>query len=355
MDRDLGDVKPYENVKVDSWNAVGKAQVFYASPQRRSFRSITRLLKETPHDLLYLNGFFNPVFTLRPIIAQKYIRILRRPTIVAPRGEFAESALALKRWKKYFFIGVGRIIGLFDGVIWHASTDFEMRDIERVRRVRRTDIRIAINITEKSEQIEPEVAPLEVQGNAALRVCFLSRIAPMKNLTFALNVLAKTNIPIQFTICGPKESSAYWSECQKLIDSLPSNVVAIYEGSVEPSQVRKTIARHDVFFVPTLGENFGHVFLEAFSAGVPVLVSDKTPWRGLQKRKLGWDIDLDRPEDFGNALEELANYDVVRRREMRASCFQFAIEKMESKEALMMNRRLFLDALQKDVVNLRAS
>jgi len=26
MDRDLGDVKPYENVKVDSWNAVGKEQ-----------------------------------------------------------------------------------------------------------------------------------------------------------------------------------------------------------------------------------------------------------------------------------------------------------------------------------------
>ena len=34
---------------------------------------------------------------------------------------------------------------------------------------------------------------------------------------------------------------------------------------------------YDLLFLPTKGENFGHVILESMSAGTPVLISDTTP------------------------------------------------------------------------------
>lgn len=344
IDRDLGDPQPYSDVQVDRWQAVGKAQVFYASPLGCSFSSVEKLLRETPHDVLYLNGFFHPIFTLRPIIVRKIFRSVRRPTIVAPRGEFAESALRLKSIKKKLYLAVSRLFGLFDDVSWHASTEFEARDIERVTHVELNRIKIATNIAENPSLVEFQILPFANKSRERLRVCFLSRIAPMKNLTFALNVLMMVKSPIDFYIYGPKESTQYWGECQGLIDRLPSNISVTYGGSVEPSQVRRTIESHDVFFVPSQGENFGHVFIEAFSAGVPVLISDRTPWLGLKALNIGWDISLDRPEEFVRTLEDFSNSDMDFRRKMRDSCIQFAFEKMGSKDALTMSRRLFSEA-----------
>jgi glycosyltransferase involved in cell wall biosynthesis len=97
--------------------------------------------------------------------------------------------------------------------------------------------------------------------------------------------------------------------------------------------------------LPTRGENFGHVFLEAWSAGVPVLVSDQTPWRGLESLQVGWDIPLDDPEQFVRKLELAARLDIGERSQMRKRCLEFARAKAEDKEALALNRHLFSVAL----------
>ncbi len=55
------------------------------------------------------------------------------------------------------------------------------------------------------------------------------------------------------------------------------------------------------------GENFGHVIIEALAAGKPVLISDQTPWRGLENHKAGWDIPLNDKEKFISILEMLVD------------------------------------------------
>ena len=35
---------------------------------------------------------------------------------------------------------------------------------------------------------------------------------------------------------------------------------------------------NDVFFLPTLGENFGHIIIEDFIAGASAIISDKKFW-----------------------------------------------------------------------------
>ncbi len=58
--------------------------------------------------------------------------------------------------------------------------------------------------------------------------------------------------------------------------------------------------------LPTLGENFGHAIFESFAAGRPVLISDKTPWRGLAAKKAGWDIALEDEKAFIAAVQQAA-------------------------------------------------
>ncbi len=67
--------------------------------------------------------------------------------------------------------------------------------------------------------------------------------------------------------------------------------------------MRKTLAQHDVLFLPTRSENFGHVIHEALSVGVPVLISDQTPWSDLEANGAGWNIALDASSEFVRAIE----------------------------------------------------
>ena len=45
--------------------------------------------------------------------------------------------------------------------------------------------------------------------------------------------------------------------------------------------------------------------LEALSAGRPLLISDRTPWRGLEQEHAGWDLPLERPAGFTEAVDWL--------------------------------------------------
>lgn len=346
-DRDLGELHPYQSVEVDAWNQVGKAKVFYASPASRSLRGIVQLICATQHDVLYLNSFFNSAFTLKPLLARRLGLLPCVEVVLAPRGELSKGAFKLKYWKKAPFTKLANAVGMFHKLKWHASTQFEAVDIRRVIQANSLNIKIAVNVA-SDLSAEPntrdEAAPKNERAAArhnALHICFLSRISPMKNLDYALKVLAQVKAPVQFNIYGPKELPEYWNDCELLIKQLPPNISVSYFGSVENSQVRSVIAMNALFFVPSRGENFGHVFMEALSAGVPILVSDCTPWRDLQAQKLGWDIALEQPEAFVRAVEEAAGFDELKRTEMRARCIAFANHKAEDRDALNMNRNLF--------------
>jgi glycosyltransferase involved in cell wall biosynthesis len=55
-----------------------------------------------------------------------------------------------------------------------------------------------------------------------------------------------------------------------------------------------------------LSENFGHVMVEALSAGCPLIISDRTPWRDLETKHIGWDLPLDSlkwKETLNRAIE----------------------------------------------------
>lgn len=349
-DRDLGDLTAYSAISVGTWTTVGRAKVFYATPEMLTLRGIALLMRNTPHDVLYLNSFFDSVFTLRPILARRIGMVLSVPVVIAPRGEFSEGAFNLKRWKKELFTRLASFIGFFDDVVWQVSTPLEATDVRRILGVHESRIHVARNIavarrhTNDSNFESQSCDVNNDESDVVLRVCFLSRISPKKNLDFALRVLAEVKVPVQFNIYGPQEQSDYWADCLDLINRLPPNVRASYCGGVAHEQVLSVLAPHHLFFVPTLGENFGHVYLEALSAGVPILVSDQTPWRNLLAQEVGWDLPLSKPSEFTRAVESVAKLDASARARIRKNCIEFADRYATDGEALVQNRSLFMKA-----------
>lgn len=67
-DRDHGDTEPYPNIKVNNWNHVGNADVYYVPPKGFSQKLIVKLTKQV--DLVYVCGCFND-YAINTLIANR--------------------------------------------------------------------------------------------------------------------------------------------------------------------------------------------------------------------------------------------------------------------------------------------
>ncbi|MYZ53001.1 glycosyltransferase family 4 protein [Malikia spinosa] len=335
-DRDLGERVPYATIQSNVWQSVGNANVFYASPERFPGFRLWRQISNFQGNILNVNSFFSLNFSILPLIIW---RILKPNTmiIIGPRGEFSKGALSFKSTKKKLFLTFAKKLGVYNKVIWHASSDFEATDIRCVmgNHVR---VRVAIDISSTKAEITIKERTLD----APLRIIFLSRISPMKNLLGAIEVLKKVNSNVIFDVFGPTEDKLYWKSCQKAAKSLPSNIKFRYCGTLQPMEVLNRLAEYDLFFLPTLGENFGHVIAEALSSGLPVLISDATPWRDLAEKSLGWDISLSQIDKFSECIEVCATKSASDYLQWRQSIRTWALGNVGNHEAIEQNRCLFM-------------
>lgn len=342
-DRDLNDDVPYPGIVTSSWSRVGKGWVWYLPAERSGMTEWKHLLGHTPHDAIYLNSLFHPRFTLRPLVAAALLGAGRGPVVLAPRGELSPGALALKRRKKSTFLALTKTVGLFRSVVWHAST-IEEADLIHRHFGSAAKVTIACNLPTPVE--DDGETPDVVSRTGKLNVVFLSRIARKKNLDYAIRVLARSDLPIQFDIWGPIEDEVYWSECAALMQGLPGNVTLCYRGMAEFSDVAKILGRYDLFFLPTRGENYGHAIAEAVSAGTPLLVSDNTPWRGLAEHGVGWDLPLEAGESrFAAALADARAMIAADRGGWRRRVRAFAAVRLMDPSLVAANRQMFLMAL----------
>lgn len=339
-DRDLGDQVPYPGVVVNCWVEVGGAKVYYASPEMRSLNGLAKVLKQVPHDLLYINSFFSFRNSLLPLLISRLVGRSSVPVVIAPRGEFSQGALALKAWKKRPYTAIAKLSGLLRGSTWQASTEYEAEDIRLVmRRAATKNIAIARNLSSRLPPTPPDHVPRS--PGAPFRVIFLSRISPKKNLDFALGVLAQVRCSVRFRVYGPPEDLEYLNKCKSLAENLGSHISVEWHKAIPPERVADVMAEHDLFFFPTRGENFGHVIAEALGAGTPILISDTTPWRNLAAEGVGNDFSLAVPEAFAARIEELADLKPPEVLELRARVSRYARGLQARDESVASHRALF--------------
>lgn len=244
-DRDLGDTVCFENARIDQWQSVGNARVFYLSDSNQSLSMISKMLRVVDFDVLYLNSYFDLNFSIIPLVAIKFCRKKSRPIVVAPRGEFSKAALSIRSFKKMLYIRISSLLGLYQNVIWQASSELEKKDIMDALSINPDLIFVAKDLPAKLVNLS------FVNSNNCsdqLKIVFLSRISPIKNLDFALSVLSFVKSNVVFDIYGPAEDREYLEVCQDLIRKLSGNVTVNYFGSVKPDHVKDIFASYDLFF-----------------------------------------------------------------------------------------------------------
>jgi glycosyltransferase involved in cell wall biosynthesis len=308
LDRDFLSNTSYQSVNINNWNQVGNAQVYYMSPDNLNIRTFKQLLESTNYDLLYFNSFFNPYFTLLPLFLTQILPNKKpEKVLLAPRGELAKGAIEQKKAKKRIFIRIAKWIGLFKKINWHATNPIERDDINRELGKKKKGVFISSNLPPRNSQVVKCTSNKE-EGN--LRMIYLSRITPKKNIAYLFDVLKPLKkIEIELDLFGTIDDQQYWIDCKKKIDQLPSNVQVRHFGHLDHSKVLDKISNYDLFVLPTKSENFGHAIVESISVGTPVLISDNTPWQNLEEKKVGWDCSLDNPLQFREKIVELASLD----------------------------------------------
>jgi len=304
-DHDLNSNTPYPNLTSGQWYNVGKAQVRYLSQQEQQFPNLLRIFSQIDYDILYLNIVFSAL-TIETLSLSRIGLLPKKPIILAPRGTLNASALKLKSSKKSIFLSLARRIGLYNNLIWHATTREEVTEIANVfGTTTLRQIHCIANLPAPIEQVSTSYMTSKLPGVA--RIVFLSRIDPMKNLLFALECLGQIKSKIVFDIYGPIKDEGYWLKCQTVIAQLPQHIQVNYKGPVSAEDVPKVLKEYHLFFLPTLNENFGHAIIEALCAGCPILISDRTPWNDAVKHGTGWALPLEKPELFIGALQTTIN------------------------------------------------
>ncbi|HXB94725.1 MAG TPA: glycosyltransferase [Puia sp.] len=335
-DTDHGETVPYKDIPAGEWltNLHPDFRVKYLPKATLSRAMLRKEIQTLRPDVIYLNHLFSPLFVVYPLWLNFLHRIPGR-IVLCPRGALYDSALSVKTWKKSPFLKLFRLLGIHRRILFHATNQREKEAI--LRFFPDSMIRIADNLP-NANQTAFHTCP-KIPGS--LKTIFIARIFPIKNLLFYLVALEKVTVNVTLTIVGPVEDVQYWEECKKQIERLPAHIKVDWLGPRQNHELASILQQHHLFVLPTTGENFGHSIFEALLAGRPVLISDQTPWLGLQTRRTGWDLPLSNPSDFSRATELAGSWDQAEFDEWALSAWTFAHEFIKNPELQSQYVKLF--------------
>ena len=336
LNRDHGEKAVYPNVRSGQWTKLGAASVYYATEQEVGFRLSRRLANEIKPDMIYLNSLFDREFSMKPFLALGFGR--RTPVLLAPRGELSNSALDLKAKRKRIFLAFSKASRYFSKANWHSSSTTECERIRMVISPREHQLFLASNLPQLSFENKQRKKLKQI---GRLKIVLAARISPMKNTLAAIQIAAQLQSEVQLDLYGTLEDSDYWAACMHEIAKCPANVKVRYLGEIPHEQINEVLQEYDVMLMPTLGENFGHSIIEAMAAGLPVVISDRTPWRGLIEAGVGADLPLENVSAFVNQLVRFQQMHEEEIQHVGASCRKYVRDWQEAHMDLNHYRKIF--------------
>ncbi|MBX7051478.1 MAG: glycosyltransferase family 4 protein [Flavobacteriales bacterium] len=290
---------PYPGIPYNTWvKFADNVQVMYLEDAHITQDVMREVIGAQPFDKIYFNSLFSPRFTLMPLRVVKQMGLVSR-CVLAPRGMLKPGALSVKPLKKKIFLMMAKLTGLYRGIIWHATSEDERNSI--LKHFPNTgEIRIAPNLSDvpKEKTLKP------AKNSGELKLVCIARISPEKGILEAIQSLKaiKQKGEISCDFYGIQQNQKYLETCMALAESA-SDVRIHFRGEIVPTDIPSKLKQYHFLFMPTLGENFGHAIAEALNHCTPVIISDLTPWRGLEEKKAGWDLPLN-PETFARTLEK---------------------------------------------------
>ena len=330
---DYLETTPYSNINTNQWNSIDNAQVFYLSKENTKRNTIHALIDEVQPDIIYCNSFYSPYFSLIPIYYAKKKNI---KTILAVRGMLSKGSLGVKKTKKKVFTQFIKWVGLFSNITFHATTNDEKEDIKTVFGEKVNSL-VANNLPE----IKHRTFHMKAKTENTLRLVSIARISPEKNTLYAINVLKNCQQNIILDIYGPIYNQEYWNECLKAINEMPANITINYKGALPHKEIDTTLQQYHALLLPSTGENFGHIIIEAMSNACVPIISDKTPWQNLATKNVGFDINLSNPEQFTKEIDQLALMNQTTFNNMSENAFNYAQQVTNNQSLTEQYKQLF--------------
>ena len=330
---DLGEKDTMDGVSVGVWSnleGISGVQVRYEIRSNWKRSNWKHIIEEVQPDVLYLNSLFSLTFSLRPlqIARAKGIR-----TVLAPRGMLGSGALAIKPLKKHIFLSLARNLDFFRGVTFHASTVDEVLEVKT--HIPGKKVFEARNFADSTIKKIP-LTPL----SESINLLCLGRVHPVKNQLFALEVLSMMNLndkKVKVNIVGPAEDENYLNS---LLSLSKGGLEITYSGAFAHKDLGETFIETHFLLMPTSHENFGHAIIESWGFGRPVLLSDNTPWKDLQKEGLGYCTPL-LPELWEGVFKEVLQVSQDDLRALSESCCARYKELVFDPKVLSANRSIF--------------
>lgn len=258
------------------------------SPLFRRFgysASFNNFLQTTSHEIFHGHSLWQyPVHAMAKTGRKKNL-----PYIIAPRGTLEPWSLKVGKWKKKLALALYQRNDLAKAACIHATAQKEAENIRKLGF--KNPIAIIPNGINISEfPVKPAMIKKEKQT-----ILFLSRLHPKKGIENLIEAWNQTKRSLrqnwQIEIAGNGEQN-YIASLQKLIETKGLQEEIKIIGPQYGDAKLKAYHRADMFVLPTYGENFGNVVIEALACGVPVITTKGTPWEELNTRNAGWWIDI---------------------------------------------------------------
>lgn len=247
-------------------------------------------------DLVHAHGLW--LHTLG--VAHTEARARGVPLVVSPRGMMSPWSWQRRRWRKRLaelWLHPGALAAVAG---WHATSDEEADDI------RALGYRQPICVAPHGVEV-PDATALTAAREHWIRVCpecgrrptalFYSRFHAKKRVLELIDLwLAKAPTDWLLLLVGVPEQYSVEALRAYVYRAGGSRRIEVFDGLNQPAPY----AAASICLLPSHSENFGMVVAEALAAGVPALVTDRTPWKLLDAARAGWCVPW---SDYGTALQ----------------------------------------------------
>lgn len=307
--RDWGSSVPLD-VPRDCWVPRDGVKVYYAGDHRFDlyFKGL-RAVRQARPDLVYVNGVFDRKHSIVPLVLARFGFFRDAAVVLCPRGELDLGALDGSILKTAI-LRLLRGLGFYRSVIGHATNPDEASATRSWLAPK--------SVVHRPPETELPSVPLNETPAHPNRLLFYSRIDRKKGLHVLLDSLRLVDAAVELDVIGEAADQEYLAACKFKADSLPSQHSVRFLGGVPPMQTRATLSQYGALFLPTAGENFGHVVAESLSVSRPVYLPPTTPWSDVAAR-LGTLVPGTSPELWAQAVANFISRDRSRLEESWAA------------------------------------
>ena len=222
---------------------------------------------------------------------------------------------------------------IYSNITWHATSEIEKEEI--LQKFPKANIRIAPNISNSA------ITEVKKEFSTPFRILTVGRISPEKGYYEALEAIRTWNpkIEIYWDIVGLEENSELVNAIQ--LSSKESHRIHVQiHGHKNQDELKTFYEKAHLFFLPSRGENYGHAIAEALSNGIPVVISDQTPWKNLEAEFAGKSSSLN-PKDLAASLDFFLNLSNETYRKWSDGALNYAQKQINTQSIFRNNKNLF--------------